>query len=226
VDREAALRQEVVRVARAMVAAGLSHGRAGNVSARLSDRLFLVTPSGVAYGAMTAEMIVRADLDGGYWGDLKPSTEWRLHAAIYRARPEAGGVVHAHPTHASALACLRRDIPAFHYMVAAAGGDSVRCAAYATVASPALSNAMMAALEGRTACLLANHGAVSLGATPDAALGLMADIEQLAEQYLIACSVGAPVLLDAAEMAQVAEVFAGYGRQDAASAVSGVTRKG
>jgi L-fuculose-phosphate aldolase len=226
VDREAALRREVVAAAQAMVALGLSHGRAGNVSARLTDRLFLVTPSGVAYGGMTAEMIVRTDLDGGYWGDLLPSTEWRLHAAIYRARPEAGGVVHAHPTYASALACLRRDIPAFHYMVAAAGGDNVRCAAYATVASAELSEAMMAALAGRTACLLANHGAVSLGATPDAALGLMADIEQLAQQYSIACSAGTPVLLDEAEMARVTEVFAGYGRQGAGSAVSGVTRKG
>ncbi|ALK11014.1 L-fuculose phosphate aldolase [Blastochloris viridis] len=210
----------------AMVAAGLSRGSSGNVSARLTGDMFLVTPSGVPYANMTAEMIVRADLDGGYWGDLLPSTEWRLHAEIYRARPEAGGVVHAHPTHASALACLRRDIPAFHYMVAAAGGDSVRCACYATVASAELAAAMMAALAGRTACLLANHGAVTLGRTADAALNLMAEIEQLAEQYAIAASLGAPVLLDDDEMARVSQVFAGYGRQAGASAVSGVVRRG
>lgn len=226
-DTELKLRKAVVEAARAMNALGINRGTSGNVSARLGEH-FLMTPSGVAYAEMTPEMVVRMDLDGGYWGELLPSTEWRMHAHIYRGRQDAGGVVHTHSTFATALSCLRIDIPAFHYMIAKAGGDTLRCATYATFATEDLSVEMMTALEGRSACLLANHGQIALGGSVDKALKLAVEVEELAEQYWIATRMGTPVILDAAEMARVREKFASYGKQDVkpGGAVSGITRRG
>jgi L-fuculose-phosphate aldolase len=208
--KHARLRRAVVETARRMAAAGLVTGTAGNVSVRAGEG-FLVTPSGAPYDALTPASIVATDLSGGYEGDLKPSTEWRLHADLYRTRPEAQAVVHTHSTCATALSTLRRSIPAFHYMIAAAGGNSIECADYATFGTEALSRAMLAALGPRRACLLANHGVVAYGASLAAALALAVEVEELARQYGLALQAGAPVILDDAEMARVHEKFRSYG---------------
>ncbi len=138
-----------------------------------------------------------------------------MHLDIYHARTEAGAVVHTHSPHATALSCLRRGIPAFHYMVAAAGGRDLRCASYATFGTQALSDAMLAALDGRRACLLANHGQIAFGKTVDKALWLAGEVEALARQYASAASLGEPILLDDAEMDRVLQLFEDYGRQPA-----------
>lgn len=209
---DGAKRQAVIEACRAMNAQGLNQGTSGNVSLRDGDG-FLVTPSGVPYDGMTPEQVVRMDPEGGFEGDWVPSSEWRMHRDIYRARPEAGAVVHVHSTHATALSCLRREVPAFHYMVAVAGGDSLRCADYATFGTQALSDAMLAALEGRTACLLANHGQIAFGPTLDRALWLAGEVEALCRQYAVARSLGDPVVLGETEMAEVLERFGSYGKQ-------------
>ena len=149
--------------------------------------------------------------DGVWDGRRPPSSEWRFHRDLYAARADAGGMAHCHSPHATALACTRRGIPAFHYMVAAAGGADVRCADYATFGSEELSRNALAALVGRRACLLANHGQLALGATVEAAFELAAEVEMLARQYLLALNAG-PVLLDDPEMARVLEKFRTYGR--------------
>ncbi|MEM8811381.1 MAG: class II aldolase/adducin family protein [Pseudomonadota bacterium] len=208
------LRQDVIKACLTLNATGLNQGTAGNVSVR-QGKGFLITPSGLAYETMTPEQVVSMDLDCGYRGDWKPSSEWRMHTAIYRERPKAGAVVHVHSPYATALSCLRRDIPAFHYMIGVAGGKSIRCADYATMATEELSTAMMAALEDRSACLLANHGMVCFGPTLDKALWLAGEVEALCRQYWIASQVGEPVILDDAEMDRILEVFRTYGRQDA-----------
>lgn len=213
---EAHLRDGVVRTARAMNALGINQGRSGNVSARFHDPVlgdgFLITPSGVAYDAMTADMVVPVGLDGTYRGDHAPSTEWRMHRDIYAARPAAGAVVHTHSPFATSLACLGRRIPAFHYMVAVAGGTSIEVADYATFGTQALSDAMLAALGDRRACLLANHGMICWGCTLEKALDLAVEVEALAAQYWRACALGQPRLLTDTEMAPVLARFAAYGR--------------
>jgi len=187
---------------------------AGNVSAR-SDGGFIITPSGVPYADLAAADLVELGPDGKVLaGSLKPSSEWRLHTAVYDAREDAAAVVHVHSPWATALACTRRDIPAFHYMVARAGGDSVRCAAYATFGSAELAHNAVAALADRRACLLANHGMITLGADLHAAFDLAREMEELAKQYLLCRLAGEPVLLDAAEMRINLEKFKTYGRQD------------
>jgi L-fuculose-phosphate aldolase len=206
------LRRKIVATCRRMNALGINQGTSGNVSARLGGG-FLITPSGVPYERMTPGMIVAMDVKGRAHGDLLPSSEWRMHAAIYRSRPEAGAVVHCHSSHATALACLGLEIPAFHYMVAVAGGDSIRCAQYATFGTQELSDAMLKALAGRRACLLAQHGQIAFGADLDAALALAAEVETLAKQYWLARQLGEPKPLDAAEMERVLEKFRSYGRQ-------------
>lgn len=145
----------------------------------------------------------------------RPSSEWRLHAAILAHRPDVSAVVHVHPPFATALACHRRGIPAFHYMVAVAGGDSIRCAPYATFGTEELARAAVAALEVRRACLLAHHGLVAVGASPGAALELALAVETLAEQYWRALQLGEPPVLDAEEMARVVERFREYRRETA-----------
>lgn len=200
---------------RTLAAAGLNCGAAGNASAR-DGAGFIITPSGIAPPELTPERMVRLDATGRpppAAGECRPSSEWRIHRDVYAARPEAGAVVHAHSPYATALACLREGIPAFHYMVAAAGGDSVRCSAYATFGTQALSDAALTALEGRHACLLANHGLLALGPTLEAASALALEVENLARQYCIARATGTPVLLGAAEMAEAMERFRDYGQQ-------------
>lgn len=205
------LRAAVVRAAREMSERGLSRGTSGNASAR-TDEGMLVTPSAVPYSQMHEDDLVLLDLDGRVLqGQRKPTTEWPMHAAVYQARPDAGAVVHTHATFCTTLATLRRDIPPFHYMVAVAGGDSVRCAPYATFGTPDLARHAMEALEGRRACLLANHGMLALGASPSAALDLAWEVEGLAELYWRALQVGEPVLLTDREMADAMERFREYG---------------
>jgi len=205
---EEALRDAVVRTAREMSARGLSRGTSGNVSARIGDRM-LVTPSALAYEEMEARDIVLVDLDGRVVeGERPPTTEWPLHGAIYRTRPDVGAVVHAHAVFCTTLSTLRREIPPFHYMVALAGGDSIRCARYAGFGTEALAAHALAALEGRDACLLANHGMVALGASADAALELAQEVETLAELYWRALQVGGPALLTAEEVGEALERFA------------------
>lgn len=203
----AALAEAAQRTARL----GLNSGSAGNVSLRLADG-FLITPSGLPNDMLTAEQMVPMDLDGNWRGRLKPSSEWRIHRDIYRARPEVGAVVHAHSPHAVSLACLRRPIPPFHYMVAVAGGRDIPCADYATFGTQALSEAVLAALTGRHACLMANHGQVAVGHDLDAALALAVEVEALAAQFWRASLMGQPVLLSDAEMDAVLVRFADYGQ--------------
>ncbi|NJD18159.1 MAG: class II aldolase [Gemmatimonadetes bacterium] len=189
---------------------GLSPGTSGNVSARVADGM-VVTPSALPYDRMGEGDLVLMSLEGRVLaGERKPSSEWPLHAAVYRARPDARAIVHTHAIHCTTLATLRRGIPAFHYVVAAAGGASIRCAPYAPFGSPELAGHAVAALEGRRACLLANHGMVAVGPTPEAALDLAAEEEDLAGTYWRALQVGEPVLLSADEMAEALRRFAAY----------------
>lgn len=208
-ERDPAVR--LAEAARRTARLGLNSGSAGNVSLRLADG-FLITPSGLANDTLTPEQMVRMDMDGNWQGPLKPSSEWRIHRDIYHARPEVGAVVHAHSPHAVSLACLRRAIPPFHYMVAVAGGRDIPCAGYATFGTQALSQAVLAALEGRRACLMANHGQVALGRDLEAALALAVEVEALAAQYWRASLLGEPVLLSDAEMDEVLARFADYGQ--------------
>lgn len=207
------LRQALAGLARESVHCGLNQGTSGNVSVR-SRAGFLITPSGQDMAALTSGDMVAMAMDGEVAERGKPSSEWRFHRDIYAAFPEAEAVVHAHSPFAVALACLRRGLPPFHYMVAMAGGVDIRCADYATFGTQALSNAVIAALRDRRACLMANHGLVAWGRSLPAALALANEIEALCGQYLRACQVGEPVLLSAAEMQEVLEKFKGYGKHD------------
>jgi L-fuculose-phosphate aldolase len=210
--RHLALRRAVIATCREMNRLGINQGRSGNVSVRVPEG-FLVTGSGIPYEAMRPRHIVEMDLDGGYRGEVLPSSEWRMHLDLMRSRADAQAVVHTHSTHATALSCLRLGIPAFHYMVAVAGGADIRCADYATFGTAALSRRMLAAMEGRTACLLANHGVVTIGRSLEEALARAVEVETLAKQYWIARTLGEPVVLDAAEMARVLARFRSYGQQ-------------
>ena len=213
---EKELRQAIIDKCRFMNASGLNQGTSGNVSARYEDRM-LISPSATPYDVLEPEMIAAMPLEGEYgaWeGPLKPSTEWRFHLDILRARPDAGAVVHAHPTYCTALAIARKDIPAVHYMMAAFGGTTVRCAGYATFGTEALSRLAIAALEDRTACLLANHGSIAMGEDLDKAMWRAVELETIARQYYNTLLIGGPVLLSDAEIAETARAFGSYGVQD------------
>jgi len=207
-----ASREAMIATCRKMNASGLNQGTSGNLSLRVEEG-FLLTPTGMDYDALTPEDIVLMRLDGSHEGRRRPSSEWQLHRDILVARPEVGAVLHAHSMFCTTLACLRRGIPAFHYMVCAAGGVDVRCAAYATFGTDALARHVLEALEGRKACLMANHGMLALGSTLAGAFKLAVEVETLAAMYWRALQVGEPVLLDDAEMARVLEKFKTYGQQ-------------
>ncbi|WP_026987895.1 L-fuculose-phosphate aldolase [Fodinicurvata fenggangensis] len=219
-DRE--LRSAIIQACLEMNRNGLNQGTSGNISARLEAGL-LITPSGLPYEALQPEDIVFLDMQGRPEGRWKPSSEWRFHRDILHARPEAGAVVHVHSPYATALAILGRGIPAIHYMIAAAGGPTIRCAPYATFGSEALSQYALEALEGRSACLLANHGMIAVGADLAKALWLAGEVETLARQYHACLQVGEPVILSDAEIARVVEKFRSYGpkAQDTAPPTSG-----
>jgi L-fuculose-phosphate aldolase len=212
---ESSLRQAVIAACRELASSGLTHGTSGNISVRLDQRRYLISPTGMSYAALQSDEIPLMDFDGIWYGSHRPSSEWRFHRDIFKARNEVGAIVHTHSRNATALACTGRGIPAFHYMVATAGGRDIRCAPYCTFGTQALSDAAVAALEGRMACLLANHGVIALGADLPAALRLAGEVENLAAQYRAALAIGDVRILDDLEMSRVIEKFRTYGRQDA-----------
>lgn len=205
---------DLIRAMRAMNDNGLNTGAAGNASCRGDAAHFLITPTGIPALALEPRAIVTLSYDGAPSSEgFAPSSEWRMHADIYLARPEVGAIAHTHSACATALACCHESIPAFHYMVAVAGGDNIRCAPYALFGSQALSHAAVRALDERRACLLANHGVLALGATPAQAVALALEVEHLAQQYLLARQSGQPKLLNAQQMRDVLEKFKNYGQQ-------------
>jgi L-fuculose-phosphate aldolase len=208
------LRQEIIDTALAMSGEGLSPGTSGNVSARFVDG-FLITPTGMAYGDLIPEDIVFIDGKGMPAKDArKPSSEWRFHLSAYTARKSANAIVHIHSRFATALACTRKTIPAFHYMVAVAGGNDIPLADYVTFGTVELADAVAAALKDRDACLMANHGQIACGETLEAALGLAREVETLAAQYVAALQIGEPHILDDDEMDRVLKRFKSYGQSD------------
>ena len=212
-DRE--LRAAIVATAQRMNAAGINRGTSGNVSARLNEASlegFLITPTGMPYDAMSPDDIVAMTLDGGTSGVRLPSSEWRFHRDLYRARSDINAIVHVHSPFATTLACMRRGIPAFHYMIAVAGGRDIRCAPYATFGSPVLAAHAVTAMADRRACLLANHGMIAAGSNLAAALALAIEVEGLAEMYWRALQLGEPALLSDTEIQSVLDKFANYGQ--------------
>lgn len=191
---------------------GLNQGAAGNISLRLVDRI-LITPTGMPYDEMRPSDLVEIKLDGTIAaGQRKPSSEWRFHVDLHNTRPGINCVIHAHAPFCTALACQRLDIPAFHYMVAVAGGDSIRCAPYATFGTQDLSEHVTAALQGRSACLLANHGMIALGEDLKQTLALAVEVETLATQYWRTLQIGAPAILNTEQMSEVLGSFTDYGQ--------------
>jgi L-fuculose-phosphate aldolase len=213
-DREEmALRREIIDACRSMNAAGINQGTSGNISARRGGTL-LITPSGVPYDELEPGDIAAMPIEGAYgsWeGPMRPSSEWRFHLDIIRARPEVGAVVHAHSTYCTALAICGREIPAMHYMIAAAGGPGIRVAPYATYGTKALSDNALKALEGRSCCLLANHGMIATGSTLKRAMWLAVELETLARQYYLSLAIGGPNILSDGEIEHVIQRFKDYG---------------
>jgi L-fuculose-phosphate aldolase len=203
-------RDNVVAAARDLDVQGLNRGTSGNVSVRFRDGL-LITPSGLPTARMRPDDVVPMGLDGTHPPDQKPSSEWRFHRDILAHRPEIGAVVHAHPVYCTAFAMCGRAIPAVHYMIAAFGGPSVRCAPYAAYGTAELSELALAALADRNVCLLANHGMIAAGASLEKALWLAVELETLCHQYAVALQVGAPTILSDHEIHATVERFQGYG---------------
>jgi L-fuculose-phosphate aldolase len=206
------LRREVIDICLRMNEEGINRGTSGNVSVR-NEEGFLITASGIPYKKMKPEHVVQMDVDGSYMGAYLPSTEWRMHLDIFKARPEAKAIVHVHSTYATALSTLRKDIPPFHYMIGVTGGSTLRVSDYAEFGTQELSNTMLKAMEGRNSCLLANHGQICFGPNLEKALWLAGEIEGLCEQYWAATLAGKPVFLDDALMTSVLKRFKSYGKQ-------------
>ena len=211
---EAWLRQEIIDTALAMSREGLSPGTSGNVSARWEGGM-LITPTGMAYSDLIPEDIVFIEGNGVPAQEARrPSSEWRFHFSAFEAREDAHAIVHTHSRYATALACCRKTIPAFHYMVAVAGGTDIPLADYATFGTEELADNVARALTDRAACLMANHGVIACGANLEAALGLAREVESLAAQYVAALEAGEPHILDDEEMSRVLDRFKSYGQQD------------
>lgn len=216
--KEHKLRKAIVEACRWTNSSGLNRGTSGNVSIRMGETM-LISPSSLPYDEMEPEDIVAMPLMGEYGsyhakGEVVPSSEWRFHLDIMRAKPEVGAIVHTHATYSTVLAICRKEIPAVHYMIAAAGGPVIRCAPYATYGTKELSEHAVAALQDRACCLLANHGMIATGATIEKAKWLAVELETLAQQYVLSLTIGGPVLLDDAEIAHVKERFKqGYGAE-------------
>jgi len=207
------LRKQLIDTALAMNASGLNQGSSGNLSVRYADG-FLITPSGMDYAGLSTSDIVWMDVDGKTQGTRQPSSEWRFHAAIYQHRPEASAVLHAHPVSCSTLACMNKGIPAFHYMVAIAGGKDIRCADYATFGTPELSEHVIKALQNRKACLMAHHGLTCFEKDLPGALALAIEVEHLATVYSRILTIGEAEILTDSEMEIVLKKFSSYGKQD------------
>jgi L-fuculose-phosphate aldolase len=205
-------RSEIIAVTLALDAAGMVPNKSGNVSARSADG-YLITPAGTAYRDLhPADLVALSLVDAPPSAGQRPSSEWRMHAAIYRARPDVQAIVHTHSPHATALACAGRGIPPFHYMIALAGGD-IRCMPYATFGTAELAQSAVHGLKGRRACLLANHGVMAVGTTLARAHAVAIEVENLAREYLLLLGAGLePQLLDDAEIERVIGSFTGYGR--------------
>ncbi|MBI5596082.1 MAG: class II aldolase/adducin family protein [Elusimicrobia bacterium] len=216
-EEELALGRQVIETCRELERRGLNQGTAGNISIRLAERKegFLITPTALPYDLMQPEDIAHLKLDGARAGRREPSSEWRIHLDVMRRRPEVGAIIHTHSGHATALACLRRPIPSFHYMVALFGGEDIRCSEYATYGTQELSDRVLEALEGRSAALMGSHGLIVLAPTLQRAMALTVEAETLAMMYLRAISAGEPALLPADEMARVKEKLAAYVAQSA-----------
>ncbi len=213
---EQAARQALIDACCAMNALGINQGTSGNISVRHGAAM-LISPSAIPYHEIRPEQVAKLPIEGEYGrydGPRKPSTEWRFHLDIMRSRPQVAAVVHSHPTFATTLAIARRPIPACHYMIAAFGGTDIRCADYATFGTKELSNHALAALEGRDACLLANHGMIVCGPTLAKAMWLAVELETIAKQYYHSLLIGGPHVLSDAEIADTARKFATYGLQD------------
>lgn len=204
------LGQALIDAALLLDTKGVNQGMSGNLSVRCENG-YLITPSGMAYDQCTPDDMVWMGFDGAVDGRRKPSSEWRFHHDILASRPEIGAVIHTHSRFATTLACLQRDIPAFHYMIAMAGGNSIRCTPYATFGTQVLSDLALVSLQGRKACLLGNHGLIVLGETLERALALTIEVESLCEMYWRTLQIGQPILLSDAEMAVVQEKFKHYG---------------
>ena len=208
---EKELRSELVRIANKLDAQGLNRGTSGNLSARFGEGM-LITPSGMGAEGLAEDDIVFVQMDGTSRGRWQPSSEWLFHRDILSQRADAGAVVHTHSVAATALACLRKDIPPFHYMIALMGGDNIRCAKYATFGTQELSNNALIALKDRKACLLSNHGMIAAGKNLDEAFRIAVEVETLSEMYLLALQAGEPVLLTAGEFLAAQQRFANYGK--------------
>jgi len=207
---EFAVRHSIVEACRSMNGLGINQGTSGNISVRWKDGLF-VTPSGVPYHQMTADDVVHLRMDGTFDHPLVPSSEWRFHRDIIKERKDVGAIVHAHPTYCTAFAMCRTAIPAAHYMIAAAGGPTIRCSDYATYGTEELSAAALAALKERTCCLLANHGMIATGPDLGKAMWLAVELETLCRQYAVALQVGKPKILSDEEIARTMAKFKDYG---------------
>ncbi len=208
---ETELRSQLVCLARKLDAQGLNRGTSGNVSVRHSDGM-LITPSGSGAEGITEDDIVFVNMDGAAHGRWKPSSEWLFHRDIFAQRPEFCAIIHTHSIAATTLACLRKDIPPFHYMIAVAGGDTIRCADYATFGTQELSDNALIALRGRKACLLANHGMIAADGNISEAFRVTVEVETLSEMYLRALQVGEPALLTKEEFKAAENRFATYGK--------------
>lgn len=212
--RERALREQLVAQARRLEPLGLASGTSGNLSARVEGGM-LITPSGIAYDVLAPEDIVALRFTGpgsAEWTHpLEPSTEWLMHQAVYQARPEAGAVVHGHPTYATVLAIQGLEIPSLHYMVAVAGGGPIRCAPYRCFGTPELAAVAVQALQGRKACLLEHHGLLAFERDPLRAMWLAREVEILAQQTVLCRALGGPRVLPDDEIARVADRFSRYG---------------
>lgn len=209
---ELQIRQEMIATCLRMNAEGLNVGSSGNLSVRVGDG-FLITPSGIPYDKITPDMIVAMDMEGRYFGDYIPSSEWRFHYDILKARPDVNVVLHSHAVHCAILACTRRDIPAIHYMIGVGGGSVVKCSGYAPFGTQALSQEALKALEDRMACLLGNHGVIALGKTQAQAFTVLQEVENLAQIYIGTLAIGGGVILGADEMGVVLQRFKTYGKQ-------------
>lgn len=208
-------RQQLLFISQQLISLGLNRGTSGNVSVRANNEAgqsgLLITPSGMAVDKMSPDDMVWMDFSGQPTGSRQPSSEWRFHLDILNNKPEVNAVIHTHSMFATTLSTFRCDIPAFHYMIALAGGDSIRCAPYALFGSQQLSDNAIQALQDRKACLLANHGMIAVGENLEKALSITVEVETLCEQYLRALQVGKPHILTEQEMLEVQEKFKGYG---------------
>jgi L-fuculose-phosphate aldolase len=209
-SNESGKRQAIIDACRRMNALGINQGTSGNISVRHEEGM-LVTPTSVPYDSMVPDEIVFMGMDGSFAAGQRPSSEWRFHLDIMRARNEVNAIVHAHPTYATILSIMGLEIPPIHYMIAVAGGDNIRCSPYATFGTPELSAHAVSALEGRMACLLGHHGMIAVGPSLARALWLAVEVETLARQYHGCLQIGTPPLLSKIEIQNVRARMAGYG---------------